>query len=119
MLGEKDEWTLEGFAIRKIGDLITKDRFGWVELQIDFQLKSYDVRPQVKVGIPVKYERGWTIEQVRDAAFSLAREALTQTTQLFTQHSLAELQALDDKLRTEDEQPLDLDAQIAALSKPH
>ena len=69
-----------------IGDLQTEDRFGWVEVVLKFKHPRFEAYPTVSINVPVQYERTWSIEKVRTAAFETAIAALEDVYALINQH---------------------------------
>ena len=86
-----------GFQIGPISDLKTEDQFGWVPIQIFFSDSETKTGPSVTFEIAVQYERSWTVDHIRQAAFERAQALLAETTRLFAQHGLEGLQQLHDE----------------------
>ena len=106
------DWKLERFAVTRISDLQTTDRFGWVQIKVSFQTGDDDPREGIQIDVPVRYQRSWTIEQIREAAYAEARSLLARTSGMFAQHSLAEFQQLDDAIEAQHA------AELAAIRRP-
>ena len=88
-----------GFTIDSIGDLITEDRFGWVSVNISFTDAETNACPFVEIRVPIQYQRDWTLNQVREAAFQKAKQVLAAINVLLAQRDLEGLQQLADDLK--------------------
>jgi hypothetical protein len=113
-IGGRTEMHLEfeGFSIHSIGDLITEDRFGWVRIVLQFRTTSPDTKPSLEIRVPVQYERGWTINQVREASFEKVREVLLATNEHMEKYNLEGLQRLHDEREKEEVKKMAEEKQI-------
>ena len=87
----------EDFQIGSIGDLMTEDKFGWVNVSITFTDQETNAHPSIELKVPIKYDRGSTLDEVRGAAIEKARQVLVAATGLLAAHDLAGLQRLHDE----------------------
>ena len=87
----------QDFQIGSIGDLVTEDKFGWVNVSITFTDQETNAHPSIALIVPIKYDRGSTLDEVRGAAVEKARLGLAAATGLLGEHDLAGLQRLHDE----------------------
>jgi hypothetical protein len=113
-IGGRTEMHLEfeGFSIHSIGDLISEDRFGWVRIVLQFHTTSPNTKPSFEIRVPVQYERGWTMNQVREASFEKAREVLSAANEHLKKYNLEGLQKLHDEREMEESKKLAEEKQI-------
>ncbi len=87
----------EDFQIDSISDLMTEDRFGWVSVSITFADQETNAHASIQLEVPIKYDRGSTLDEVRGSAVEKARQALAAANDLLAANDLAELQRLHDE----------------------
>lgn len=86
------------FDIGPIGDLQPSvGSFAWVPVYIRFHDTDLDAYPSVEIKVPMKYERSWTIDEVRAAAYEAAKKAIAVTSQLFSNNDMAGMQNLQEE----------------------
>ena len=88
---------LEDFQIKSIGDLVTEDRFGMVNVSMSFADQETNAYASIQIEVPIKYDRGSTLDDVRGAAVEKARLVLAAATGLLAENDLAGLQRLHDE----------------------
>ena len=91
----------EDLQIESISDLMTEDQFGWVNVSISFTEQELNAHPSINIRVPIKYDRGWTLDEVRAVAVERASRVLAAATDLFDGHNLTELQRLHDEFEAE------------------
>ena len=98
----------ESFQIVSIGDLITEDKFGWVTILIGFTDQETNAHPSIEVKVPIKYDRGSTLDEIRGSAVEKARLVLAAANDLLAEHDLAGLQRLHDEHEAEQARAIEL-----------
>ncbi len=91
----------QDFQIGSIGDLITEDKFGWINVWVSFTDEETNAHSSIEVKVPIKYDRDWTLDEVRRLALEKARLVLAAATGLLGEHDLAGLQRLHDEFEAE------------------
>ncbi len=88
---------LEDFQIESISDLMTEDKFGMVNVSISFADQETNAYASIRLEVPIKYDRGSTLDDVRGSAFEKARQVLAAANDLLAANDLAELQRFHDE----------------------
>ena len=91
----------QDFQINSISDLMTEDKFGWVSISISFTDQETNAHPSIELKVPIKYDRGSTVDEVRGLAIEKARLVLAAATGLLAEHGLVGLQRLHDEFEAE------------------
>ncbi len=91
----------QDFQIGSIGDLMTEENFGWVNVSIWFTDQETNAHPSIELKVPIKYDRGSTLDEVRESAIEKARQVLVVANGLLAAHDLAGLQRLHDEFEAE------------------
>ena len=76
---------------------MTTDKFGWVTVWVSFTDQETNAHPSIELKVPIKYDRGSTVDEVRSSAVEKAKHVLAAATGLLAAHDLAGLQRLHDE----------------------
>ena len=47
----------QDFQIGSIGDLLTEDQFGWIDVYMSFTDQGTNAHPSIEVKVPIQYDR--------------------------------------------------------------
>jgi hypothetical protein len=91
------------FAIERVGELYSDTNFGWVTVSIYLTDSETNAHPNMQIEVPIPFKHDWTLDQIRQAAFEKAGQALEDASFLFKQYGLDGLQRLQDESQKVDE----------------